>query len=125
MSFLTTKPKHYKDSEIVATRLGWELKKTGEILSAFVGGLPNPVESVYLKKRGLTIEPPRAAPAEPATTPRFEIPTVGETPSSDISEETLNKVDEILNPQPATPVEKAPPDVGTPSPAPVTPEKGK
>ncbi len=65
MSFLTTKPKHYKDSEIVATRLGWELKKTGEILSsfAFAGGLPNPVESVYLKKHGLTIGPTKAAPA--------------------------------------------------------------
>ena len=35
MSFLTTKPKHYKDSEIVATQLGLELKKTGEILSSF------------------------------------------------------------------------------------------
>ena len=125
MSFLKTKPKHYKDSEIVATRLGWELKKTGEILSslAFAGGLPNPVESVYLKKRGLTIEPPRAAPAEPATTPRVETPTVGEAPSSDISKETLDKVDNILNPpQPATPVETqpaVPPVVSTPSPAPV------
>ena len=79
MSFLTTKPKHYKDSEIVATRLGWELKKTGEILSSFAsaGGLPNPVESVYLKKRGLTIEPPKAAPAEPATSPGVGVPTVG------------------------------------------------
>ena len=59
MSFLTTKPKHYKDSEIIATRMGWELKKTGEILSsfAFAGGLPKPVKSEYLKKRGLTIEP--------------------------------------------------------------------
>ena len=111
MSFLTQKPKHYKNSEIVATRLGWELKKTGEILSsfAFAGGLPNPVESVYLKKRGLTIEPPRAAPAEPATTPRVEVPTVGETPSSDISKETLDKVDNILNPKPATPGETRPP----------------
>lgn len=107
MSFLTQKPKHYKDSEIIATRMGWELKKTGEILSsfAFAGGLPNPVESVYLKKHGLTIEPPRAAPAEPATTPRVEVPNVGETPSSDISKETLDRVDNILNPKPATPVE--------------------
>lgn len=122
MSFLTTKPKHYKDSEIVATRLGWELKKTGEILSsfAFAGGLPNPVKSVYLKKRGLTIEPPRAAPAEPATTPRVEVPTVGETPSSDISKETLDKVDNILNPKPATPTETQPPVAVTPSPAPET-----
>ena len=124
MSFLTQKPKHYKDSEIIATRMGWELKKTGEILSSFAsaGGLPNPVESVYLKKRGLTIEPPRAAPAEPATTPRVETPTVGEAPSSDISKETLDKVDNILNPpQPATPVETqpaVPPVVSTPSPAP-------
>lgn len=57
MSFLTQKPKHYKDEEIIATRMGWELKKTGEILSsfAFAGGLPNAVESVYLKKHGLTI----------------------------------------------------------------------
>ena len=111
MSFLTQKPKHYKDSEIIATRMGWELKKTGEILSsfAFAGGLPNPVESVYLKKHGLTIEPPRAAPAEPATTPRVEVPTVGGTPSSDISKETLDKVDNILNPKPATPVETQPP----------------
>ena len=111
MSFLTQKPKHYKDSEIIATRMGWELKKTGEILSsfAFAGGLPNPVESVYLKKHGLTIEPPRAAPAEPATTPRVEVPTVGGTPSSDISKETLDEVDNILNPKPATPVETQPP----------------
>ena len=126
MSFLTQKPKHYKDSEIIATRMGWELKKTGEILSslASAGGLPNPVESVYLKKRGLTIEPPRAAPAEPATTPRVETPTVGEAPSSDISKETLDKVDNILNPRPATPVETqpvVPPVVSTPSPAPVVP----
>lgn len=111
MSFLTQKPKHYKDSEIIATRMGWELKKTGEILSsfAFAGGLPNSVESVYLKKHGLTIEPPRAAPAESVTTPRVEVPTVGETPSSDISKETLDKVDNILNPKPATPVETQPP----------------
>lgn len=132
MSFLTQKPKHYKDSEIIATRMGWELKKTGEILSsfAFAGGLPNPVESVYLKKHGLTIEPPRAAPAEPATTPRVEVPTVGETPSSDISKETLNEVDKILNPQPASPnpaetqpaQPTVPPVVNTPSPAPVTSE---
>lgn len=145
MSFLTQKPKHYKDSEIIATRMGWELKKTGEILSsfAFAGGLPNPVESVYLKKHGLTIEPPRAAPAEPASTPRVEVPTVGEAPSSDISKETLNKVDKILNPQPASPnpaetqppapknndvvtsqpaQPTVPPVVNTPSPAPVTPE---
>ena len=75
MSFLTRKPKHYKDSEIIATRMGWELKKTGEILSsfAFAGGLPNPVKSVYLKKRGLTIEP--AAPANPTE----EDPTADET----------------------------------------------
>ena len=67
MSFLTTKPKHYKDSEIIATRLGWELKKTGEILSsfAFAGGLPKPVESVYLKKRGLTIKPATAEASIP------------------------------------------------------------
>ena len=57
MSFLTRKPKHYKDSEIIATRMGWELKKTGEILSsfAFVGGLPNPEDSVYLKNHSLSI----------------------------------------------------------------------
>lgn len=140
MSFLTQKPKHYKDSEIIATRMGWELKKTGEILSsfAFAGGLPNPVESVYLKKHGLTIEPPRAA-----STPRVEVHTVGEAPSSDISKETLNKVDKILNPQPASPnpaetqpanptnndavtpqpaQPTVPPVVNTPNPAPVTPE---
>ena len=57
MSFLTTKPKHYKDSEVIATRLGWELKETGEILSsfAFAGGLSDPVESEYIKKHGLMI----------------------------------------------------------------------
>ena len=57
MSFLKQKPKHYKDSEVIATRLGWELKKTGEILSsfAFAGGLPKPDESEYIKKHGLMI----------------------------------------------------------------------
>lgn len=57
MSFLTRKPKHYKDSEIIATRMGWELKKTGEILSsfAFAGGLPDPVDSEYIKKHSLMI----------------------------------------------------------------------
>ena len=57
MSFLTQKPKHYKDSEVIATRLGWELKETGEILSsfAFAGGLSDPVESEYIKKHGLMI----------------------------------------------------------------------
>ena len=123
MSFLTQKPKHYKDSELIATRMGWELKKTGEILSSFAsaGGLPNPVESVYLKKHSLTIEPPRAAPAEPATTPRVETPTVGEAPSPDISKETLDKVDNILNPQPATPVAPATPETPVVTPQPVAP----
>ena len=57
MSFLTRKPKHYKDSEIIATRMGWELKKTGEILSsfAFAGGLSDPVDSEYIKKHSLMI----------------------------------------------------------------------
>ena len=57
MSFLTTKPKHYKDSELIATRMGWELKKTGEILSSFTfaGGLPKPDDSEYIKKHSLMI----------------------------------------------------------------------
>ena len=67
MSAYDLKPKWLPNKKVIATKLGWEHKDTGEVLVSFasVGGLPNAVESVYLKKHGLTIGPSKAAPVKP------------------------------------------------------------
>ena len=140
MSAYDLKPKWLPDEKVIATKLGWEHKDTGEVLVSFasVGGLPNAVESVYLKKHGLTIEPSKAAPVETVTPPAASAeppkavtpapvtpsetgttsktntpapstesgtPTesprnnADETGNTDISEDTLNRIGEILNPR--------------------------
>lgn len=145
MSAFDLKPKWLPDEKVIATKLGWEHKDTGEVLVSFasVGGLPNAKESIFMQRHHLetqkTVAPkPTGELLSSVTTDEILRGKPGETSSSDISRETLNKVDNILNPQPASPnpteaqpvaptnndavTQPAVPPVATPNPAPVTPE---
>ena len=110
------KPKWLPDEKVVATKLGYEHKDTGEVLVSFasVGGLPNAEASVFMQLHHLktqkTVAPKPTGELLSSVTPTEILNgEKGEAPSSDISKETLDKVDNILNPKPATPVETQPP----------------
>ena len=64
MSAYDLKPKWLPDNKVIATKLGWEHKDTGEVLVSFasVGGLPNAEESVFMKLHKLNTPPTGTPP---------------------------------------------------------------
>ena len=114
MSAYDLKPKWLPDEKVIATKLGWEHKDTGEVLVSFasVGGLPSAKDSVFMQRHHL--EMPKAVTPVPtgellsSITPEETLRGTtnqqsGAAGSTDITEGTLNKVGEILNPSQNSP----------------------